>query len=810
MKTFITGIFLLGSLKSISAIRYWDGGALDGSWSNAVNWVGDIAPTPGDDVILDNLHGVASSYTVSLPFGNITVSIGTLLIAPSGANSITLILPNTNTAVPGLTIDGAGDACVLNNNAILKNASGAITSTTGIDITNTFRINNGGRYIHNTSRANMGLVTQLSTVAGTETGIFEFDVPTAASYAVSLSGRTFGSLILSSLAAGGAKTYTGNGAGDLTIRGNLTINSGAIFNTSMTANIYVAGNAAISGTWDLSPASGTGSRSIIFNGTSNQIISGSGPLTFGANFKNIQVNPYAFVTLQRNIILGSNLSDSFIVNSKASLQFVAENLIAGTGTFIQSSDSWLGIGSSDGIYISNNFGNVRTGTRTFSITGKFEYNGTGTQNSGTGLPASVKNLSINNSAYQNVILTNPVNIDDSLLLQKGFLYASNTSFPQLRDSTDIVSPSSNYGGISNIGWERSFVYGPMVREISSSATKWFPVGSISGTDTLFAPVAVQNTSAAPVIDTAAYFPVTFSDTSSDRGQLHHISSLEYWKLSSNISTVAANGKVTLSWRPFSKVGDYNNNPASLNDLVVTHYFKDLLVPGNPFMWHIEGNDFLTMPKNPTPTLSYGTVTTNVDNSPVWSSNSTGYFTLGTRTAVNDLPLTLLYLNATPAQKSIMLNWKTVDEKDLLVFEVEKSADGSRFSWLFSQNAANGPSLHNYQHTDEHPLPGWNYYRLRVVDRFQHISYSPVVRAWMAVDPEMVVYPNPAEKEIKINLPIQSSTTEISIVNSGGQVVKEVRCNQLSLTINIETLSSGLYFIYLRNNQQAIVQRFIKK
>src|SRR5438552_5892106 len=33
------------------AIATWDGGGPDNHWTTAVNWAGDVAPTPGDDLV---------------------------------------------------------------------------------------------------------------------------------------------------------------------------------------------------------------------------------------------------------------------------------------------------------------------------------------------------------------------------------------------------------------------------------------------------------------------------------------------------------------------------------------------------------------------------------------------------------------------------------------------------------------------------------------------------------------------------------------------------------------------------------------
>ena len=73
------------------------------------------------------------------------------------------------------------------------------------------KIYNGGRFVHKTSNSHTSYVSRLSRAPGTEKGIFEFDVPGAASYTISLSGRTYGNLELSSSAAGVSKPYLSNG-----------------------------------------------------------------------------------------------------------------------------------------------------------------------------------------------------------------------------------------------------------------------------------------------------------------------------------------------------------------------------------------------------------------------------------------------------------------------------------------------------------------------------------------------------------------------------------------------------------------------
>ncbi|MEP6675909.1 MAG: T9SS type A sorting domain-containing protein, partial [Ferruginibacter sp.] len=411
------------------------------------------------------------------------------------------------------------------------------------------------------------------------------------------------------------------------------------------------------------------------------------------------------------------------------------------------------------------------------------------------------NLNINNS--RSITLITPITVSNILGLNYGYI---NLQSPNgkltLNSGATINSPVNNYG-FTNEGWEKSFVNGQLNYTLGNISVNPFPVGKI-GTDTVFAPFRLEKTIPNPATYTAEYFGVAYSDLTVDIGDLRKVSELEHWLISSPASSPNGDAKVSLSWRPASKVGDGNpaHDAEALDSLVVAHYFND----GFSTEWHIDGHDHNVMPKSIGSTISYGYVTTNF-----YTGGFTAIpFTLGGKSPYNVLPLQLIDFTATPVQKTILLNWMTREEKNILHYEVEKSTDGRNFSWLGTENAVNSLSLHNYRLVDQNPAPGWNYYRLKVTDDHYKISYSAVVRVWMASIGQVIVYPNPAQKEIKIILPPQSSTTELSIVNSAGQVVKQVRSNQLSLTINIETLSSGLYFIYIRNSQQAIVQRFIKQ
>lgn len=311
---------------------YWDGGASTTNWSDAANWNPDGTPGQIDNVVLDNSI-VTGTYSVNI--GSTSVSINRLTLSPGPGNIITLTLTSSNTGIPGLKVGdntSGTDDIIINNGGILVNSSTA-SSGNGIELysntatnTGTIVINNGGRYLHNTLKSSSGVlgtgtgVQCLSSVAGTETGIFEYDHPGTASQNPSASGRTYGSLTLTRSA--GAATYSTSGGSALTIRGNFLINTGVTYTTSMTGAMNVAGNFTNNGA-SLSLAS---TQAVNFNGSNLQTISGSGSISI---LGGVTMSNNAGIVADRDISFGGNLNittGSLTINAGKNLT------VAGTTT----------------------------------------------------------------------------------------------------------------------------------------------------------------------------------------------------------------------------------------------------------------------------------------------------------------------------------------------------------------------------------------------------------------------------------------------------------------------------------------------
>ena len=226
---------LLVYVPSFSQIR-WDGEAGDGQWMTAKNWTGDVLPGITDDVILDNAL-LTGSFTVILPGGNSSVQVRSIAITPGSGNTIELIVPISNVATPACKVSGAVYGMVIGNGGIFRNASGADNGSP-IEIADSLKINNGGRYIQNSSSSHAPVVMVLSKAAGTEEGVFEFDIPSA-SNTLSLSGRTYGKLVFLSTAMNGAITYTASGTNTVKVKSDLQIGPGVTLSLNLADTLFI-------------------------------------------------------------------------------------------------------------------------------------------------------------------------------------------------------------------------------------------------------------------------------------------------------------------------------------------------------------------------------------------------------------------------------------------------------------------------------------------------------------------------------------------------------------------------------------------
>ena len=139
-----------------------------------------------------------------------------------------------------------------------------------------------------------------------------------------------------------------------------------------------------------------------------------------------------------------------------------------------------------------------------------------------------------------------------------------------------------------------------------------------------------------------------------------------------------------------------------------------------------------------------------------------------------LPVTFTSVKAYRQAANISVEWKVENEMNINNYSVEKSGDGIHFTTLAVQAATgNGGTSANYQVLDDHPVNGYNYYRIRSNDRDGKTNLTQVVKVFLGtLKQDIAIYPNPITDGM-IHLQFMNEPEgkyKIRLLNNLGQVI----------------------------------------
>ncbi len=383
---------------------------------------------------------------------------------------------------------------------------------------------------------------------------------------------------------------------------------------------------------------------------------------------------------------------------------------------------------------------------------------------GSGNPPSILNIELNRRG--GLRLLSPLVCSGSLTLSRGILVSS------LSNLLEISAGAYTIGGKDS-----SYVDGPILKSGNTAFT--FPLGK----NNVYAPLSIS----APALETDVFQAQYIDrlshldgyDTSQHDVSLHHISSREYWLLDRVAGTSAV--KVTLSWKTI-RSGGIN----MLADMRIARWDVDT--------WKDEG---------------FGTVEGYVNQGSLESLNTVnefGPFTLASATANNPLPITIMSFTATlQNNRTVYIQWKAAANINHAFFVVERSINGS--SWIPMASVYDRPESFQFTFVDNQPVEGWNYYRIKQVDKNSAYHYSSIRAVKLVTETLITIWPNPVTDVLNFRSSISKGLLEV--IDANGKVVLSQVINNSIMAIPVNELSSGYYWIIIRYDGKKIVERFVK-
>jgi hypothetical protein len=174
---------------------------------------------------------------------------------------------------------------------------------------------------------------------------------------------------------------------------------------------------------------------------------------------------------------------------------------------------------------------------------------------------------------------------------------------------------------------------------------------------------------------------------------------------------------------------------------------------------------------------------------------------------NILPVTMLNFTAqAQTNNTALLQWTTATETNNKGFSVERSADSLSWAELTFVNSmatgGNSSVQYNYQFTDNSPLAGDNFYRLKQMDLNGTTTYSAVRKLSFEKNAtSLQVYPNPATGEVRVTLPTEANNIQYKLIGTNGALIMSGTMNNLGGygRISVSNVAAGMYFLQVITN-----------
>lgn len=180
-----------------------------------------------------------------------------------------------------------------------------------------------------------------------------------------------------------------------------------------------------------------------------------------------------------------------------------------------------------------------------------------------------------------------------------------------------------------------------------------------------------------------------------------------------------------------------------------------------------------------------------------------------------LPIKLLSFTGLTNDNIVVLTWVTAKEEGFSHFEIEHASDDLVFGKIAHVNGSgyNTNDEHTYSVTDEKPIIGTNYYRLKSVDIDGSYAYSPIISAVVETSRSISVYPNPSTGyfiNVATNFEL-GENTQVMIFSQEGTMLHHNNITERETRIDfINRLTSGVYILkYTSAAYSQTVKLFVK-
>ena len=187
---------------------------------------------------------------------------------------------------------------------------------------------------------------------------------------------------------------------------------------------------------------------------------------------------------------------------------------------------------------------------------------------------------------------------------------------------------------------------------------------------------------------------------------------------------------------------------------------------------------------------------------------------GTVTSV--LPVSISKLNASKASDNkIKLNWAMGCTATALTYSIERSANGITFNSIFSETVSKQRCGLPFDFTDNQPLKGNNFYRIKSFDTDGELKYSDIAKVKSTGNSSFEVSPTITSSSVNLSFNAEEAgKITIQVIDASGRNVKTIQWNNLigtnRLQLDLSGLANGQYYINLNRNAVRLATQTVIK
>ncbi len=177
---------------------------------------------------------------------------------------------------------------------------------------------------------------------------------------------------------------------------------------------------------------------------------------------------------------------------------------------------------------------------------------------------------------------------------------------------------------------------------------------------------------------------------------------------------------------------------------------------------------------------------------------------------------MLDFNGAVQNATVLLKWKTENEKNINYYEVQHSFNGRDYEFLGNVRSLGESSLENNYSTLDARAGAINYYRLKIVDKNGSSIFSKIISVNMpGARQKIYVLTNPFKNDINLRLVNQpKEQVNLKLYNTAGSLIVaknfQSGSNFIQFALPSNTLSKGIYLLEAKVDGELFTYRLVKE